>query len=162
MPTAPENVCSLGNTGSDRRAARTPRLTLSRLRGLLTNLLPSRCNNASMRILVACLAILALGRAAVAADVQLGDHVIAVYDGIGCSDWTSFEALHNTDPRTLKDKLPRGCLIVHGSPPALLVVDAVKEGAAAICVRGDASSAPCVWFSLDKVRTLLSAGQRRL
>ena len=27
MPTAPPNVCSLGNTRSDRRAARTTRLT---------------------------------------------------------------------------------------------------------------------------------------
>jgi hypothetical protein len=30
MPTAPENVCALGNTGSDKRAARTTRLTQQR------------------------------------------------------------------------------------------------------------------------------------
>ncbi|WP_166297799.1 hypothetical protein [Bradyrhizobium sp. 2S1] len=114
-----------------------------------------------MRILVASFAILALSRVAFALDVQVGDQVIAVNDGIGCSGWASFEALHDTDPRTLKNKLPAGCLIVHGAPPALLVVDAVKEGAAAICVRVNASSAPCFWFSLDKIRTLLSAGQSR-
>ena len=115
-----------------------------------------------MRILIASFLILALSRAAFALDIQVGDRVIAVYDGIGCSDETSFEALRGTDPRTLKTKLPAGCLIVAGAPPTMLIVDAVKEGAAATCVRVvTVSSTPCFWFSLEKVRTLLSAGQRR-
>ncbi|WP_454627467.1 hypothetical protein [Bradyrhizobium cenepequi] len=42
----------------------------------------------SMRILAAC--CLALGPTALASDVQLGDHVMTISDGIGCSDLDVF------------------------------------------------------------------------
>jgi hypothetical protein len=118
-------------------------------------------NNESMRILASCFAILALGGRAVASDVQPNDHVMAIYDGIACSDWTSFEAFQNSDLKTL-NKLPGGCLVVHGAPPTLFIADAVKESAAAVCIRREYSPPPCFWFSLGKVIARLRAGQRRI
>jgi hypothetical protein len=118
-----------------------------------------------MGILAACCAILALGRTALASDVQLGDHVMAISDGIGCSDWTSFEAilsLDNSDLRALKGKLPSGCLVIHGAPPTLWIVDAMNDSTEAVCIRHDNFAPPCFWFSLRKVRAMLSAGQRRV
>ncbi len=113
-----------------------------------------------MRILASCFAILALGGPAVASDVQPGDHVWAIYDGIACSDWTSFEAFRDSDPKT-QNKLPGACLVVHGDPTQF-IADAVKESAAAVCIRGDKSPPPCFWFSLGKVIARLSAGQQRV
>ena len=78
-----------------------------------------------MRIPASCFAILALGCPAVASDVRPSDHLAAIYDGIACSDWTSFEASQDIDPK-VPNKLPGGCLVVHGAPPALFIVDAVK------------------------------------
>lgn len=118
-----------------------------------------------MRILASCFAILAVGGPAVASDVQPGDHVAAIYDGIACSDWASFEALRvvDSDLKTLKEKLPNGCLIVHGAPPTRWVVDAVADNSEAICIRREKSSPPpCLWFSLRKVTTILSNGQRKV
>jgi hypothetical protein len=113
-----------------------------------------------MRILASCFVILALGGPAVASDVQPGDHIAVIHDGIACSDWTSFEAFQDSDPKTL-NKLPGGCLVVHGAPPTLFVADAVKESDAAVCIRLEHSPPPCFWFSLGKVIARLSAGQRR-
>ena len=76
-------------------------------------------------------AILALGGHAVASDVQPGDHVAAISDGIARSDWPSFEAFQDGDARKL-DKLADGCLIFHGAPPTLWIADVVKETAAAV------------------------------
>jgi hypothetical protein len=118
--------------------------------------------NASMRILVACLAILAFSHPAVAIDVRPGDRAAAVHDGIGCSEWSSFEAFRDTDPRNLKSRLPLECRIVHGAPSTLLVVDAVKKDAGAICAHVNGLSERCSWFPLDKVVTGLSPGQQRI
>jgi hypothetical protein len=113
-----------------------------------------------MRNSASFFAILALGGPAVASDVQLGDHIAAIHDGIACSDWTSFEAFQNSDPKTL-NKLPDGCLVVHGDP-TFFVVDAMKESAAAVCIRLEHSPPPCLWFSLGKVIARLPAGQQRI
>jgi hypothetical protein len=118
--------------------------------------------NASMRISVACLAILAFSHPAVAIDVQPGDRAVAVHDAIGCSEWRSFEAFRDTDPRTVKSGLPLGCLIVHGAPPTSLVIDAVRQDSGAICVHVNGLSERCFWFPLDKVVVGLSAGQQRI
>jgi hypothetical protein len=93
---------------------------------------------------------------------QLGDHVLTISGGIACSEWTSFEALRNSDPQTLNGKLPAGCLIVVTPPPPLFIVDAVKESADAVCIRPEHSSPPCFWFSLGKVRTPLPVGQSKV
>ena len=116
--------------------------------------------NASMRILVACLAILAFSHPAVAIDVQPGDRAAVVHDGIGCSEWSAFEAFRDTDPRNLKSRLPLECLIVHGA--TLLVVDVVKQDAGAICAHVNGLSERCFWFPLDKVVMGLSPGQQRI
>jgi hypothetical protein len=115
-----------------------------------------------MRILAVCLAILAFSRTAVAMDVQPGDHVITVSEGIACVDWSTFERFRDADPRTPKAKFPAGCVHVITPPPPIFIVDAVKEDAAAICVRGSISPPPCYWFSFDKVRTMLSVGQSKV
>jgi hypothetical protein len=115
-----------------------------------------------MRILAVCFAILTFGRTAVASDVQVGDHVLTISGGIACSEWTSFEALRNSDPQMQKGKLPAGCRMVVTPPPPLFIVDAVKESADAVCVRPDNWPPPCFWFSLGKVRTLLAAGQIKI
>jgi len=106
-------------------------------------------NNDSMRILAACFVILALSRTALASDVQVGDHVLAIYDGIGCSDWTSFESFvapDKGDPRRLKGELPAGCQIIHGAPPTPLAVDAVDHSAEAVCIRLDKDPPPASGF----------------
>jgi len=70
---------------------------------------------ADMRIsVVACLAILAFSHPAAAIDVQPGDRAAAVHDGIGCSQWRSFQAFRDTDPRTAKSGLPLDCRIRDG------------------------------------------------
>jgi len=120
----------------------------------------STINNEGMRIPASCFAILALGCPAVASDVRPGDHLAAIYDGIACSDWTSFEACQNSDSKTL-NKLPGGCVVVHGDP-TFFIVDAVKESAAAVCIRLEHSPPPCLWFSLGKVIARLPAGQQRI
>jgi hypothetical protein len=73
---------------------------------------------------------------------------------------TSFEAFQNSDPKTL-NKLPGGCLVVHGDP-TFFIADAVKESAAAVCIRLEHSPLPCLWFSLGKVIARLPAGQQRI
>lgn len=117
-----------------------------------------------MRLPVPFFAILALGGPAFASDVQPGDHVAAISDGIACFDWKSFEVLRDGDLKAL-NKLSEGCLVVHGAPPTLWIADTVKESEAAVCIRLDVSPPPpppCLWFSLGKVRARLSTGQRRI
>jgi len=110
--------------------------------------------------LAAIFAIL-VGRAVFASDVQPNDFVFAMEDGVACSDWTSFQAFRETNPRALKVKLPADCLIIYGDPVRLFV-DSVENNAAAVCVRPYAYSGPCLWFSLGKVKAQLSPGQRRV
>lgn len=115
-----------------------------------------------MRILAGCLAILALSRTAVALDVQPGDHVLTISEGIACVDWSSFELFRDADPKELKGKFPAGCLHVLTPPPPIFIVDAVRDDAAAICIRGDHRPPPCYWFSVNKVSPMLSLGQSRV
>jgi hypothetical protein len=118
----------------------------------------------SMRFLATCLALLTLGDAALASDVKPGDTVMAISDGIGCYNWDSYKgvlAIDNNDIPTLKGDLPEECLRVNAPMPFL--VDSVNESSDAVCVRlGSWSPPPCFWFSLRKVRTMLSAGQSRV
>jgi hypothetical protein len=115
-----------------------------------------------MRFLTTCFALLALGDAALASDVEQGDHVMAISDGIGCYDWNSYEtlALDTSDARALKSQLPKGCLRVNAPVPS--VVDSVNQSSDNVCIRLGTSSPPCFWLSLRNVRTMLSAGQRRI
>jgi len=114
-----------------------------------------------MRIVAYHLLVLALFCPANASDVQQGDSVVGMRDGIACSDLTSFEAFRDTDPKSLKSKLPGKCLVIHA--PTLFIADGVKQSAGAVCIRlDDKASRFCFWFSLDKVIARLPAGQRRL
>ena len=114
-----------------------------------------------MRISAYCLLALALCCPASASDVQRGDSVVAMHDGIACSDLTSFESFRDTDPKSLKSKLPGKCLVIHA--PTLFIADDVKQSNGAVCIRlDDRVSQTCFWFSLDKVIARLPAGQRRL
>ena len=121
---------------------------------------------AGMRSSVACCAILAsfvFAGPALATDVQLGDSVMALRDGIGCDDWGAYEKtrdFEDRDPRTLqRGDLPEGCRFVHAPLP--LTVQSIKLESNAVCVR--LSWSPnCFWFSIQKVRAMLRADQRRV
>ena len=52
------------------------------------------------------------------------------------------EAVHFHTSLSGVARLPGGCLVVHGDP-TLFIADAVKESAAAVCIRRDKSPPPC-------------------
>jgi hypothetical protein len=114
-----------------------------------------------MRLSAACLVIFGLTGSAIASDVQRGDAVVTLADGIGCYDRGAYENVRGHDVRSFqKGEFPKGCLVVHA--PAILIVETVNSESNALCARvPDLSFPKCFWFSIENVRAMLRVDQRR-